>query len=419
MRLKEVSEMIDPKKIRQDFPMYRNNVTMQKKPLIWLDNASTTFKPDCVIEAITGYYTKETSNSHRGDYDLCYNMDMKVLESRKAVARFINSDSREVVFTSGTTNSINLVAFGYGVKYLKAGDEILLTQAEHASNVLPWFKVAEMTGAVVKYIPLEEDGRLTAENLEKTITDKTKIVAVAHVTNVLGFIAPAKELAKIAHKHGAIFVLDGAQSVPHIKTDVKDMDVDFLAFSGHKLCGPTGIGVLYGKYELLNMMEPFMTGGGMNAKFDMCGDVGYLEPPLRFEAGTQNLAGILGLKPAIEYLESLGMDNIEAYEHELKKYAVEKLQETGCVTIYNATSEGGIVTFNINGVFAQDGATYLNSKGIACRSGQHCAKILIDFLGTVATIRASFYFYTTKEDIDALVEAVKTAKEEYLNAYFI
>ena len=242
---------------------------------------------------------------------------------------------------------------------------------------------------------------------------------MAHVTNVLGFIAPAKELAKIAHKHGAIFVLDGAQSVPHIKTDVKDMDVDFLAFSGHKLCGPTGIGVLYGKYELLNMMEPFMTGGGMNAKFDMCGDVGYLEPPLRFEAGTQNLAGILGLKPAIEYLESLGMDNIEAYEHELKKYAVEKLQETGCVTIYNATSEGGIVTFNINGVFAQDGATYLNSKGIACRSGQHCAKILIDFLGTVATIRASFYFYTTKEDIDALVEAVKTAKEEYLNAYFI
>ena len=186
---------------------------------------------------------------------------------------------------------------------------------------MPWFKVAEMTGAVVKYIPLEEDGRLTPENLEKTITDKTKIVAVAHVTNVLGFIAPAKELAKIAHKHGAIFVLDGAQSVPHIKTDVKDMDVDFLAFSGHKLCGPTGIGVLYGKYELLNMMEPFMTGGGMNAKFDMCGDVGYLEPPLRFEAGTQNLAGILGLKPAIEYLESIGMDNIEAYEHELKKYA--------------------------------------------------------------------------------------------------
>ena len=411
--------MLDPKKIRLDFPMYRNAVTMQKKPLIWLDNASTTFKPDSVVSAITEYYTKETSNSHRGDYDLCYNMDMRVLESRKAVAHFINSDPREVVFTSGTTNSINLVAFGYGVKFLKKGDEILLTQAEHASNVLPWFKVAEMTGAIVKYIPLEEDGRLTPENLEKTITDKTKIVAVAHVTNVLGFIAPAKKLAEIAHAHGAVFVLDGAQSVPHIKTDVKDLDVDFLAFSGHKLCGPTGIGVLYGKFDLLSKMEPFMTGGGMNAKFDMCGDVGYLEPPLRFEAGTQNLAGIMGMKPAVEYLESLGMDNIEEYEHELKKYAVKKLEETGCVTIYNAKSEGGIVTFNINGVFAQDGATYLNSKGIACRSGQHCAKILIDFLGTVATIRASFYFYTTKEDIDALVEAVKTAKEEYLNAYFI
>ncbi|MBP5091220.1 MAG: SufS family cysteine desulfurase [Bacilli bacterium] len=411
--------MFDPKKIRADFPMYRNNVSMQGKPLIWLDNASTTFKPDCVIEAINSYYTKETSNSHRGDYDLCYNMDAKILETRKAVAEFIGCESREVVFTSGTTSSINLVAFGYGVKYLKPGDEILLTQAEHASNVLPWFKVAEMTGAIIKYIPLDEDGRLTVENLKATISDKTKIVAVAHVTNVLGYIAPAKELATIAHEHGALFVLDGAQSVPHLKTDVKDLDCDFLAFSGHKLCGPTGIGVLYGKFDLLSMMEPFMTGGGMNAKFDMCGDVGYLEPPLRFEAGTQNLAGILGLKPAVDYLRSLGMENIEKHERELKKYAVEKLQETGCVNIYNSKSEGGIVTFNIKGVFAQDGATYLNSKGIACRSGQHCAKILIDFLGTVATIRASFYFYTTKEDIDALVEAVKTAKEEYLNAYFI
>ena len=410
--------MIDPKKIRQDFPMYRNNVTMQKKPLIWLDNASTTFKPDCVIEAVTDYYTKETSNSHRGDYDLCYNMDMKVLESRKAVARFINSDSREVVFTSGTTNSINLVAFGYGVKYLKAGDEILLTQAEHASNVLPWFKVAEMTGAVVKYIPLEEDGRLTAENLEKTITDKTKIVAVAHVTNVLGFIAPVKELAKIAHKHGAIFVLDGAQSVPHIKTDVKDMDVDFLAFSGHKLCGPTGVGVLYGKYELLNMMEPFMTGGGMNAKFDMCGDVGYLEPPLRFEAGTQNLAGILGLKPAIEYLESLGMDNIEAYEMELRRYFCEKMLKLDNVVLYNPDNEHGPIDFNVKDpksgkmIFAQDAAGYLAAKNVAVRSGNHCAKILHHIIGTDQTVRASLYFYNTEEEVDRAVQVISEVSLE-------
>ena len=409
--------MIDVKKIRQDFPMFYNHVQMQGKPLIWLDNASTTFKPDCVIEAVTEYYSNETSNSHRGDYDLCYAMDKKIAECRERIASFIGADSKEVVFTAGTTASINLVAFGYGLKHLTADDEILLTQAEHASNVLPWFKVSEMTGCKIGYIPLDKDGRLTVENLRKVISSKTKIVAVAHVTNVLGYIADAKGLAKVAHEFGAKIVLDGAQSVPHIKTNVKDWDIDFLAFSGHKLCGPTGIGVLYGKFDLLVKTDPFMTGGGMNAKFDMCGDVGYLAPPMKFEAGTQNIAGILGLKKAIDYIDSIGMDNIEAHERELKAYAVEKLLQTGKVTVYNANSEAGIVTFNINDVFAQDAATYLNSKGIACRSGQHCAKILNDFLGTVATVRASFYFYTSKEDVDALVEAVKTGGN-FLDAYF-
>ncbi len=410
--------MLDPYKIRNDFPMYRNKIKMQGKDLVWLDNASTTFKPDCVLEAVSRYYTKETSNSHRGDYDLCFNMDMEVLNARRAVAKFINSKDTEVVFTSGTTASINLVAFGYGVKYLTKNDKILLTQAEHASNVLPWYKVSEMTGCQVDFIPLDKDGRLTPENLEKALTPDVKLVCVAHVTNVLGYIAPIKELAAIAHKHGALIVVDGAQSVPHIKMDVKDSDIDFLSFSGHKMCGPTGIGVLYGKFDLLSKMEPFMTGGGMNAKFDMCGDVNYLEPPLRFEAGTQNLEGIIGLHAAIDYLTSIGLDNIEKHEEELKKYCVEKLKATGKCTIYNEKSEGGIVTFNVNNVFAQDAATYLNSKGIACRSGQHCAKILIDFLGTIATIRASFYLYTTKEDIDALVDAVSTCEGDYLNAYF-
>lgn len=410
--------MLDPYKIRNDFPMYRNKIKMQGKDLVWLDNASTTFKPDCVLEAVSRYYTKETSNSHRGDYDLCFNMDMEVLNARRAVAKFINSKDTEVVFTSGTTASINLVAFGYGVKYLTKNDKILLTQAEHASNVLPWYKVSEMTGCQVDFIPLDKDGRLTPENLEKALTPDVKLVCVAHVTNVLGYIAPIKELAAIAHKHGALIVVDGAQSVPHIKMDVKDSDIDFLSFSGHKMCGPTGIGVLYGKFDLLSKMEPFMTGGGMNAKFDMCGDVNYLEPPLRFEAGTQNLEGIIGLHAAIDYLTSIGLDNIEKHEEELKKYCVEKLKSTGKCTIYNEKSEGGIVTFNVNNVFAQDAATYLNSKGIACRSGQHCAKILIDFLGTIATIRASFYLYTTKEDIDALVDAVSTCEGDYLNAYF-
>jgi len=409
--------MIDPHKIRQDFPMYRNQIQMQGKPLVWLDNASTTFKPDAVLKAVESYYTHETSNSHRGDYDLCFNVDEKILDTRKVVGKFLNCKPIEVVFTSGTTNSINLVAFGYGVKYLTKDDEILLTQAEHASNVLPWFKVSEMTGAKIKYIPLDKDGRLTVENLRKTITNHTKIVAVAQVTNVLGYIAPIKDLAKVAHEFGALLVCDGAQSVPHMPIDVQDLDVDFLSFSGHKLCGPTGIGVLYGKFDLLCKMEPFMTGGGMNAKFDMCGDAQYLEPPLRFEAGTQNIEGIFGLNAAIRYIMGVGMTDINAYEEELKRYAVSELEKTGNAIIYNPKSEAGIVTFNIKDVFAQDAATFLNSRGIACRSGQHCAKILIDYLGVVATVRASFYFYTTKEDIDALVDAVKHGKE-FLDAYF-
>jgi cysteine desulfurase / selenocysteine lyase len=409
--------MFDPKLIRNDFPMYRNQVKMQGHPLVWLDNASTTFKPDSVLAAVSEYYTNLTSNSHRGDYDLCFDIDKRILETRETLARFLNCVPSEVVFTSGTTASINLVAFGYGAKYLTKDDEILLTQAEHASNVLPWYKVAEMTGAKIGFIPLDKDGRLTVDNLRKVISKKTKIVAVAHVTNVLGYIAPIKELAKVAHEYGALMVVDGAQSVPHIPTDVKDLDCDFLSFSGHKLCGPTGIGVLYGKYPLLASTDPFMTGGGMNAKFDMCGDVAYLEPPLRFEAGTQNIEGILGLKAAVEYIEKIGLDNINAYEEELKRYAVSELEKTGNAIIYNAKSEAGIVTFNIKDVFAQDAATYLNSRGIAVRSGQHCAKILIDYLGVVATVRASFYFYTTKEDVDALVDAVRHGKE-FLDAYF-
>ena len=398
--------------------MLRDGITMQGQPLVWLDNASTTFKPDCVIEAIERYYKHETSNSHRGDYDLAYATDMEILKTREAVAKFIGSKKEEVVFTSGATNSLNLVAFGYGAKYLKSEDEILLTEAEHASNVLPWFKVAEMTGAKIKYIPLTKEGRLLPENLEKVITDHTKIVAVAHITNVLGYQADIKALSAIAHKHGAVLVCDGAQSVPHVKIDVKDLDCDFLAFSGHKLCGPTAIGVLYGKYDLLVKTDPFMTGGGMNARFDMCGDVGFLEPPMRFEAGTLNLAGIYGLHAAIDYLMGIGMDNIEAHERELKAYAVAKLKDYPNVKLYNADSEAGILTFNIDNIFAQDAATYFNSKGIAVRSGQHCAKILTSFLGTLATVRASFYFYTTKEDIDCLVDAIAHS-EDYLDAYFI
>ena len=408
--------MYDIKKIRSDFPMLKDH-TMQGHPLVYLDNAATTFKPKAVIDAMVEYYSEYCANAHRGDYDLTHIVDTKFDEARETVAKFINADRREVVFTSGTSMSLNMVAYGYGAKCIKKGDEILLTQAEHASNVLPWFKVAEMTGATIGYIPLDHEGRLTPESLAKVITEKTKVVSVAHVTNVLGFTVDVKALAKIAHAHGAIIVVDGAQSVPHIKTDVKDLDCDFLAFSGHKMCGPTGIGVLYGKYDLLVKTDPFMTGGGMNARFDMCGEVAYMQPPIKFEAGTQNIDGVLGLAAAIKYLESVGMENIVAHEHELRRYAIEKLKKLDNIIIYNEHAEAGIITFNIKGVFGQDAATFLDSKGIAVRSGNHCAKILLTFLGTSNTLRASFYLYNTKEEVDAFVEACKKGGD-FLDAYF-
>lgn len=407
--------MVDFAKIRQDFPMLKRKVN--GKRLIFLDSASTTFKPQSVIDGVSEYLTNCTSNSHRGDYQTAYEVDVKVEETRAAVAKFINSKSDEVIFTSGTSMSINLVAYGYGIKHLKADDEILITQAEHASNVLPWFKVSEHTGAKVNYIPLDEEGRLTPENLRKVISHKTKIVAVAHVTNVMGFVIDLKEISKIAHEFGALIVVDGAQSVPHFATDVVDLDIDFLSFSAHKMLGPTGIGILFGKYHLLEKMDPLMMGGGMSARFDMCGDIDLLLPPVKFEAGTLNLEGIFGFKKAIEYLEAVGMENIVAHEEKLRAYAITELKKIDNVIIYNEHAEAGIITMNLKDVFAQDAATYFNSRGIAVRSGQHCAKILTDFLKTHATIRMSMYLYTTKEDIDEFVEACKMGGD-FLDAYF-
>ncbi len=409
--------MIDIKTIRKDFPILNNKIKMQGHDLVFLDNASTTFKPTCVLDAIKCYYNFETSNSHRGDYDLCFNIDNKIAETREILAEFINAKPDEIVFTSGASMSMNLIAYGFGTKYLTKDDEVLLTQAEHASNVLPWFKVHELTGCKISYIPLTSDGRITLENVKKSINKHTKIISMAHVSNVLGYINDVKAIAKIAHEHHIIFVCDGAQSVPHMKIDVKDLDIDFLVFSGHKMCGPTGIGVLYGKYDLLDKMDPLMSGGGMNAKFDMCGDVSYLKPPERFEAGTINIEGILGLGAATKYLMKIGMNNIREYETNLRKYLISKIENNPNIIIYNKDADGGILTFNIKDVFAQDEATYLNSKGIAIRSGQHCAKILIDFLGVVATCRASIYFYTSKEDIDRFVEAINNGGD-FLDAYF-
>jgi|SRR5574344_165554 cysteine desulfurase / selenocysteine lyase len=409
--------MLNVEEIRKDFPMFKNNENMQGHRFCYLDNAATSFKPQSVIDACDLYYEKETANAHRGDYDLAYSVDTMVDSVREKVAKFINAKKEEIVFTSGASMSLNLIAFGYGFKFLKEGDEILLTEAEHASNVLPWFKVKELTKCSINYIPLSKEGRLTPDALKKVINKHTKIVSVAQVTNVLGYKIDIKAIAKICHDNGTILVVDGAQSVPHMKVDVKDLDCDFIIFSGHKMCGPTGTGVMYGKFNLLCEMNALMVGGGDNARFDLCGNVALLEPPAKFEAGTQNLAGIYGLGAAVDYLSKIGINNVEEYETELRKYAISKLEELDNVIIYNKEAETGIITINVKGVFPQDEATYLNSKGICVRSGQHCAKLLLDFLKTVGTVRISLYFYNNKADIDQLVDALKTGGN-ILDAYF-
>lgn len=289
---------------------------------------------------------------------------------------------------------------------------ILSTEAEHASNILPWFKVAEETGAVIEYVPLDEEGRLTVENFKKVLTNKVKVVTFASVTNVLGYIAPVKEICKLAHEVGAVVVVDGAQAVPHVAVNVKEEDIDFLAFSGHKMCGPTGVGVLYGKYELLEITDPFMLGGGSNARFDICGNILLKKPPFKFEAGTPAIEAVLGLHEAVKYLQKVGFDYIEKREKELRDYLVSKMQELDHIILYNANADTGIVTFNVKDVFAQDAASYLNTKGICVRSGTHCAKILVNVLETSETLRASLYFYNTFEECDALVEALKTTTVE-------
>lgn len=408
--------MFDPYVIRNDFPMIRNNKTMSSCPMVYFDNASTTFKPQCVIDAELGYYEFYTANTHRGDYPIAEKADRSYDEAREEVAKFINAKKQEVVFTSGTSEGLNQIANGLK-KFLKAGDEVIISLEEHASNVLPWFSLQHELGIVVKYVPLNEQGRITVENLRSVITNKTKVVSLAHVSNTLGYVLPIKELCKLTHEFGAYFVLDAAQSAPHMKIDCKDLDVDFLVFSGHKCVGPTGIGVMYGKYELLDKMDPLHLGGGMNTDFDMCGNFGYLITPTKFEAGTQNIAGAIGLAAALKYLSNIGLDSIEKYERELKAYAISKLKDIPELTIYNADSESGIILFNYKGVHAQDMGTLLASKGICVRSGQHCAKLLHNIIGELATVRASLYFYNTKEEIDLFVEACKKGGD-FLDAFF-
>lgn len=396
--------MFDVNKVRNDFPMFKNNPN-----LIYFDSAATSFKPQCVIDRVKEYYEKFNTSIHRGDYDLSVSISKEYDDTREIVRHFLNaSDKKCIVFTNGASSSLNLVAYGWGQKYLKKGDVILTTEAEHASNILPWFKVAEVTGATIEYIPLNADATFNMDNYIKCFKNKNiKVVTMTQVSNVMGYVYPIKEITKIAHEHGAIVNVDGAQSVPHIKVDVTDLDIDFLSFSSHKMCGPAGIGVLYGKYDLLQASDPFMLGGGSNARFDICGNILLKNAPDKFEAGTPDIEGVLGLNSAIKYLESIGMENIESYGKELTHYFIEQLSKLDNVEIYNKDSEAGIVTFNMKGIFAQDAASYFNKNGIAVRSGNHCAKILINVIGVSESIRASMYFYNTKQEVDKFIEVIK------------
>lgn len=384
---------------------YKKDFPMLNKGIIYFDNGATTLKPKSVIEEVSNYYSNYSANAHRGDYNISQIVDDKLNDVREKTRKFINAEkNEEIVFTSGATESLNVVIKGFLKNYLNSKDEILTTKAEHASLILPLFDVVGKTGSVIKYIPLNDDLTVSLENVKKMITNKTKVIVISHVTNVIGDIRPVEEICKYAHKLGILVIVDGAQSVPHEKVDVRSLDVDFLTFSAHKMLGPTGVGVLYGKEKYLKKVKPLIEGGGMNASFDSLGDVEYKELPEKLEAGTQNLAGIFGFGKAIDYINEVGIENIHDKEIMLKRYMVEKMSKLKNITIYNKDIQNGIVTFNVEGVFAQDVAAYLNKHNICVRVGNHCAKILSEVLGVKNTCRASLYFYNTKEEIDKLIE---------------
>ena len=389
---------------REDFPILDND-------LIYFDNGATTLKPISVIESDIEYYTKYSANAHRGDYDISQKVDSLYEETRDMVRDFINASRREeIVFTSGATESLNMIVFGFMKNYLHKGDEVLITKSEHASNVLPWYKLKDEIGIDIKFIELDNN-MVTLDNVKNAITSRTKVISLAEITNTFGDYRDMEAICELVHPLGILVVCDGCQSVPHKKTNVIESGVDFLAFSAHKMLGPTGIGVLYGKYELLNQMEPIILGGGMNSVFEC--DLTYenKELPTRLEAGTQNIAGILGLRKAIKYLNNIGMENIHNYELELRNYFVNKLSEIEDVIIYNKDIPGNTILFNVKNIFSQDTSRYLNHYHICVRAGNHCAKMVKDLIGISNTCRISLYFYNTKEEIDKFIEVISNRED--------
>lgn len=391
--------------------MNRNDFELLNKNIVYFDNGATTLKPKCVKDAICNYYTEYTANAHRGDYSLSATVDSLYEGTREKIRDFINAkETSEIVFTSGTTNSMNMIVSGFFRNYLKRDDEVLVTLSEHASNILPWFMLQKEIGIKVKYIELNDKHEVTVENVKNAITDKTKVISLAMVTNVIGDERPIKEISKIAHDNNILMVVDAAQGAPHKKIDVQDMDIDFMAFSGHKMYGPTGIGVLYGKFDLLDKVKPFNYGGGMNAMFTKDGYLELREIPTRLEGGTPNIEGVLGLSAAIDYLNNIGMDKINKYERGLRKYLINELSKLDFITIYNKDVDTNIVAFNIDGVFAQDTAIYLDKYNICVRAGNHCAKMIDNVFNISNTVRISLSFYNTKEEVDLLINVLKNSK---------
>jgi cysteine desulfurase/selenocysteine lyase len=396
----------DVKKIREDFPILQQMI--YNRSLIYFDNAATTQRPNQVIDALTKTYTEYYGNIHRAAHFLADKATAAYEETREKAQKMINAETREqIIFTKGTTESINLVAFSFGEAFIQAGDEIIVSEMEHHSNIVPWQLMAGRKGAKIVMLPINDDGSLQLEKLDSLISSRTKIIAVAHVSNVLGTINPIKEIAKIAHKKGIRIFVDGAQAAPHLRIDIQDLDVDFYAFSAHKMYGPNGVGVLYGKMELLEQMPPYQGGGEMISEVKFSGTT-YNDLPYKFEAGTPNISGVIAFGAAIDYLENIGVENAAARETELLHYATDLLLKIPGLRIYGTQAEkSGVISFNVDGVHFFDLGTMLDKFGIAVRTGHHCADPLMDHFNIQGTVRASFAFYNTKEEIDAFVEALK------------
>src|SRR5690625_3940579 len=405
---------MDIQVIREQFPVLDQEVNGH--PLVYLDSSATSQKPRSVIEAVNSYYRETNSNVHRGVHTLGSRATDLYEGAREKVRQFIGAkNTAEIVFNRGTTTGINVVAQSYGLTNITADDEIVVTPMEHHSNIIPWQQVAKITVATLKYMPMESDGTITVEQARESITPRTKIVAISHVSNVIGTINPIKEIAAIAHENNAVIVVDGAQGAPHLSIDVQDLDCDFYAFSGHKMCGPTGIGVLYGKQSLLENMEPVEFGGEM-IDFVEKYDSTWKELPWKFEGGTPIIAGAVGLGAAIDFLSQIGMDKILEHEKTLVKYALDEMRKMDDITIFGPEERAGLVTFNLNGVHSHDLSTVLDTEGIAIRAGHHCAQPLMKWLNVTSTARASMYLYNNEDDIDRLIAGLQKTKEYFGDA---